>query len=48
MPLDTEGFTPLKDVTRAAFPAHGWAFPEKALGLSPRAEEALTGHLTAG
>ncbi|MFF5808634.1 hypothetical protein, partial [Streptomyces sp. NPDC012746] len=30
MPLDREGFTPLKDVTRAAFLAHGWVFSEKA------------------
>ncbi|MFE6856058.1 hypothetical protein ACFVDH_35345, partial [Streptomyces sp. NPDC057674] len=30
MPLDTKGFTPLKEVTRAAFLAHGWVFPDEA------------------
>ncbi|MFD7576686.1 hypothetical protein ACFV6U_40235, partial [Streptomyces sp. NPDC059810] len=35
MPLDREGFTPLKDVTRAAFLGHGWLFPEKAWKYYP-------------
>ncbi|MFE4312326.1 hypothetical protein ACFRR6_40400, partial [Streptomyces sp. NPDC056891] len=35
MPLDREGFTPLKEVTRAAFLGHGWLFPEKAWKYYP-------------
>ncbi|MFE5947886.1 hypothetical protein [Streptomyces sp. NPDC056480] len=35
MPLDREGFTPMKDITRAAILAHGWVWVESAWEYYP-------------